>query len=148
LSPARLLAIGFIYACAAVAWFTLGASVVKRTGQSDHELTQEVTRLWGGRHHQVAPVASFERSRTVVEETSEKDDKGHVSVRRTTRTVTDTVPLPLTATRVDVVLDLDHRRKGLLWYDTYAVGFAGHYRVRNTDAEPHTVTVHFTFPAA
>jgi hypothetical protein len=148
LSPARLLCIGFIYACAAVAWFTLGASVVNRTGESDQQLTQEVTRLWGGRHHQLAPVASFERLRTVVEETSEKDAQGRVSVRRTTKTVTDTVPLPLTATRIDVVLDLDHRRKGLLWYDTYAVAFAGHYRVRNTDAEARTVTVHFTFPAS
>ena len=147
MSPARLLCIGFIYACAAVAWFTLGASVVNRTGQSDHQLTEEVARLWGGRHHQVAPLAWFERSRAVVEETSQKDAQGRVSVQRTTKTVTDTVPLPLIASRVDVALDLDHRRKGLLWYDTYAVAFAGHYRVRNTDAEPRTVIVHFTFPA-
>ena len=37
--------------------------------------------------------------------------------------------------RVAVDLDLDHRQKGLLWYSTYSVRFAGSYRFRNTTAD-------------
>src|SRR6185503_17624613 len=47
----------------------------------------------------------------------------------------------------DVALDLDHRQKGLLWYDTYAVDFRARYRVRNPDAEARTLGVQFTFPS-
>src|SRR6266545_6258829 len=41
-SSVRLLAIGFIYLCTAVAWSTLGASVVSRTGEFDSRLSKEV----------------------------------------------------------------------------------------------------------
>jgi hypothetical protein len=40
--------------------------------------------------------------------------------------------LPIDASRVTVNLLLDQRRKGLLWYNTYRVEFAGSYRVVNT----------------
>ena len=41
----RLFAIGFIFFCACVAWSTLGASVVSRTGESDQRLDKEVAQL-------------------------------------------------------------------------------------------------------
>jgi hypothetical protein len=148
LSPARLLSIGLIYAFTAVAWFTLGASLVSRTGQSDQQLSAEVAELWGGRHQQLAPAAWFERERTVSEGLPEKDAQGQVSVRTVTRTVTDRIPLPLSSSRLEVGLQLDHRRKGLLWYDTYAVAFRGQYRVRNTEPVERPVVVRFVFPAA
>ena len=143
----RLFAIGFIYCCTAVAWSTLGASLVARTGESDERLAKEVAQLWGGRHEQVAPTAAVDRPRQVQERVQERDGKGQVVTREVSRTVVDRVPLPLDASRVRVDLALDQRRKGLLWYATYGVGFTGTYRLHNPDAEERTVRAHFAFPS-
>lgn len=144
----RLIAIGFIFCATAVAWSTLGASLVSRTGESDQQLAKEVAQLWGGRHDQAAPTASVERPRQVTEQVAEKDAKGQLVVRDVSRTVADHVPLTLDASRLRVQIDLDQRQKGLLWYATYGVAFAGSYRVHNPDAEERTVLVHFAFPSA
>ncbi|HET8645629.1 MAG TPA: hypothetical protein VFO85_09090, partial [Vicinamibacteria bacterium] len=61
----RLLAIGFIFLCCSVAWFTLGGTVVSRSGESDAALAREVAQLWGGRHAQASPTACLERPRQV-----------------------------------------------------------------------------------
>ena len=63
----RLFAIGFIFVGAAVAWFTLGSSLVLRTGQLDGPLREEVALLWGGPHVQRAPEAWVERPDETVE---------------------------------------------------------------------------------
>jgi inner membrane protein CreD len=144
--PARLVAIAFIYVCTAVAWFTLGATVVNRTGASDAQLAAEVTKLWGGRHRQVAPAAWYERNRIVTEELEQRDKQGRPYT--VTRSVTDRIPAPLLSSRVTVRLALDQRRKGLLWYDTYGVTFAGRYEIHNPDAKERQVFVHFPFPSA
>ena len=144
----RLFAIGFIFLCTAVAWSTLGASVVSRTGESDERLAREVAQLWGGKHDQVAPSAAVERPREVTEHVQEKDAKGQLVTREVTRTVLDRVPVLLDASQVRVDLELDQRRKGLLWYATYGVAFAGTYRFHNPDAEERTMLVHFAFPSA
>jgi hypothetical protein len=144
----RLFAIGFIFLCAAVAWSTLGASVVSRTGESDERLAKEVARLWGGRHDQVAPTAAVERPREVTEQVQEKDVRGQLVTREVTRTVVDRVPVPLDSSRIGVDLTLDQRRKGLLWYATYGVTFAGTYAVHNPDDVERTLLVHFAFPSA
>ena len=144
----RLLAIGFIFVCTAVGWFTLGATVVDRTGQSDAALEQEVARLWGGRHQQVAPQIVLERPRRVVSEVEDKDGQGRVTKRKVTETVVDSVPLPLDQSRIRVALDLDPRRKGLLWYDTYSVTFHAAYQLHNPDPAPRRVIASLRFPSA
>jgi len=131
----RLFAIGFIFFCACVAWSTLGASVVSRTGESDERLAKEVARLWGGQHEQAAPAAVVERPRVVTEQVQEKDSRGQMVTRDVSRTVIDRVPIPLDSSRLKVDLALDQRRKGLLWYATYGVTFAGTYRLHNPDAQ-------------
>jgi hypothetical protein len=118
LSTSRIVAIGFIYGCTAMAWFILAGSIVQRTGESDARLAQEVAQLWGGRHTQAAPDAWIERPRLVVEDVEEKDDKGHVARRKVTKTVRDAVPVPIDSSRIEVGLTLAQRKKGLLWYDT------------------------------
>lgn len=148
MTPARLAAIGLIFVCCTLAWFTLGASVVSRSGESDATLGRQVAQLWGGQHVQAAPTACTERPREVSEDVEEKDDQGRTHKRRVTRTVVDCVAVPLTASRIEVDLKLDYRRKGLLWYDTYTVGFAGRYRIRNDDAQARPMVVRFTFPSA
>jgi len=141
------MAIGLIYVCTAVAWSTLGASVVSRTGQSDAQLSKEVAQLWGGRHSQVAPQVHVLRPRLVTELVQETNAQGVPVKREVTKTVQDAVSLPLRSSRVEVGLNLQHRQKGLLWYDTYSVGFSGRYRLRNPDDQPRTVTAEFRFPS-
>lgn len=148
MSPMRLLAVGFIFVCTAVGWFTLGATVVERTGASDAALGQEVSRLWGGRHQQVAPSVTMQRPRMFVREVEVKDERGRSVVRKVSEEVLDPVDLPLDQSRIRVGIDLDPRRKGLLWYDTYAVTFHGSYRIHNPDDGPRRVVVTFKFPSA
>jgi len=146
-SSIRLMAIGFIYLCTAVAWSTLGASVVSRTGESDARLSKEVAQLWGGRHNQIAPQTAVVRPRQVTETVQATDNLGQAVRREVTRTVEDHVAVPLRSSRVQVGLALQHRQKGLLWYDTYTVDLSGKYRVQNPDDEPRTVTAEFRFPS-
>ena len=55
--------------------------------------------------------------------------------------------MPLLRGNIDVDLDLEHRRKGLLWYDLYGVGFAGRYAVVVPEEVTGPVRVSFQFPA-
>src|SRR6185503_796590 len=112
-STARLLAVGLIFMSTTVAWSTLGASLVSRTGESDERLSREVAQLWGGRHNQVAPQATLWRPRQTVEMVTEPAGAGHPVVRQVTKTVMDAVPLPLRTSTVTVDLSLEHRQKGL-----------------------------------
>ena len=148
MSISRLLAIAAIFVLASLAWLALGTSLVARTGEFDSRLGQQVAQLWGGEHKQVAPRVWVERPRQVTEQVSEGVRDGKVLQRTTTRTVVDQAPVPLAKSQVDVDVKLAHRRKGLLWYDTYGVGFRGQYRIRNPDPVERTVGVEFTFPSA
>jgi hypothetical protein len=143
----RLLAIGFIFLCSAVAWSVLGGTVVSRTGEQDARLSQEVAQLWGGRHVQVAPQACLRRPRQVEEEVKEPDGRGGTVLRVVRRTVIDEVPLPAASSRVRVDLGLDQRRKGLLWYDTYTVALDADYRFVSPDPVDREVAVRFDFPS-
>jgi hypothetical protein len=148
MTTARLLAIAFIYLCAAAAWALLGGSLVVRTGESDARLSREVALLWGGTHVQVAPHVTVQRPRTVTEQIQDRDAQGRTVTREVTKQTLDSVTVPLDRNRVQVSLHLDQRQKGLLWYDTYAVRFSGHWRVRNPDATPRRLVVRFAFPSA
>jgi len=147
MSHARLLAVGFIYLCTALAWSVLGGTVVSRTGALDGRLAQEVAQLWGGRHEQVAPAVVLERPRVVKEQIQEKSADGRTLSRTVTRTVLDEIPLTPISSDVDIELSLDHRRKGLLWYDTYTVSFTGRYRFVSPDAQERHAVVRFGFPS-
>lgn len=133
----RLLAICFIFVSTAVAWFILGASVSTRTSQSKIEGGQQVASLWGGQHRQVAPRVFLNRIHQVSEQVTQEDDSGkEVSI-----------PLGLHSSSIDVRLNVDHRKKGLLWYDTYTVDFIGDYTVEVPARPGESVTVEFQFPS-
>jgi hypothetical protein len=141
-----LFAVAAIFVCSTIAWFVLGTSVVHRSGEFDGRLTQEVALLWGGPHRQRAPETWVLRPRVVTDEVEEKTDQGTLR-RSVTKTVIDHVPVPPASSRVQVDLALDHRQKGLLWYDTYGVRFAATYRLRNPDATPRELCARFVFPS-
>ena len=142
----RLFAIAVIFCGSALAWFVLGSSIVIRTGEFDHQIGQEVALLWGGPHNQFAPEGSIGRPREVSETVVESQEGKNVR-RQVTKTVTDWRPAPMVSTRADAMLDLAHRQKGLLWYDTYQVRFSATYTFENPDTVERPLRVTFKFPA-
>jgi inner membrane protein involved in colicin E2 resistance len=136
----RIIAIAFIFVCASVAWVILGATIFSRTYDSDQNLEGRVASLWGAPHTQSPPVASCEHTVPKTTETVENGKK-----KTTTEQLTVTDFLPVESSRIDVALDLDYRQKGLLWYSTYKVGYAGIYTFRNT-TDQNKVTFTLKFP--
>jgi Inner membrane protein CreD len=136
----RILPLAVIFACTTVAWIILGATILARTySPMSDELKSRVAASWGTEQKQSPPTANYQRAaiRTV------EDDKS-------TRTITksETVPLAVDASNIDVTLDLAHRQKGLLWYSTYAVGFTGDYSYTNSSGQDQNVTFALVFPAS
>ena len=138
----RIVAIIFIFACTTVAWMVLGATIFARTQSSDSALKGRVVSTWGTAQSQPAPNASTER---LVPKQIETTEAGRTVVR--TVEERETLSLPLEQSRIDVDLKLEHRRKGLLWYATYAVTYAGTYKFRNT-TDRDSVTFTLPFPAS
>src|ERR1700730_13664519 len=111
-----------IFLVTTAAWVFLGSSIMIRTESADSGLGPRVASTWGAPQQQTPPFAFT--SRTVQKQVRETTDKGV-----TTRIVEETVntPLPLEQSRVNVVLNLRQRQKGLLWFPTYSVDFKGAY---------------------
>jgi hypothetical protein len=153
----RILAIAFIFAVTSAAWLALGATIFARTQSSDRHLTGRVGSTWGTSQSQQAPVAFTERvERRVVESLDRRSLRGQSrtapapptdTTMARTETVRTRTPLSLDQTRADVAFELDHRRKGLLWYSTYAVSFDGTFRFTNTTPSD-SVIYEFPLPAA
>ncbi len=139
----RILAIAFIFLCTAAAWAILGATVFSRTYGMNSRLKGRVASTWGAQHEQRPPSASYTRS---VPKTTVTVEDGKRVERITQEEVP--VPLPIETNRIQVALDLDHRQKGLLWYSTYKVNFAGAYTFRNDSGKDQDVRFTWKFPEA
>lgn len=152
----RLFAIAFIFALTTAAWLLLGATIFQRTHSSDAQLRGRVGSTWGTAQAQQAPTAYTERVEERVLETPRRPPPGPrgdvateaaVPADARAERVRVRVPLSLEQTRAAVTFDLDHRQKGLLWYSTYGVSFAGTFRFRNTTASD-SVLLEFPLPAS
>jgi inner membrane protein involved in colicin E2 resistance len=138
----QILALAFIFVCTAIAWFILGANISSRTYGSNEQLQGHVASTWGTAQQQSPPTAAYfvhavEESTTV--------ENGKAVVHR--QTVQRQTFLPIQASRIHVNFHLTPRQKGLLWYSTYAVDFAGDYTFHNDTTEPQTVDFRLRFPA-
>jgi inner membrane protein involved in colicin E2 resistance len=138
----RIFAISFILVCTSVAWFILGATIQWRTSQFDDKLRAGVASIWGSPQEQRPPAATYE---TELLHQVETEIDGHKTIR--TETKRTAVALPVESSRIDVGLNLEHRQKGLLWYSTYVVDFAGVYTFRNPFGAPRLLTYQLKFPA-
>lgn len=147
MSLPKLIAILMIFLCTAAGWFILGASVVSRSRSSDHQLAAEVAALWGGPHVQLAPQVWMEELVKTTETVEEIDREGNSVVRHVTRSALERRALPLESSRILVDLELEYRRKGLLWYDLFEVDFSGRYKVRTPSEVTGPLSVSFRFPA-
>jgi inner membrane protein involved in colicin E2 resistance len=139
----RIIAIAFIFVCASVAWAILGGTIFSRTYSLDAIAQGRVTSTWGAPQNQAPPVASFKEKLARKEESTENGKKIVKTIEEEV-----TTPLPLESSVVDVSLDLEHRQKGLLWYSTYKVAFAGTYSFRNTTDKERTVNFALNFPTS
>jgi inner membrane protein involved in colicin E2 resistance len=137
----RIIAIAFIFVCASVAWAILGATIFSRTYDSAASSDNRVASTWGAPQNQAPPTASFQR---VVPKKEESTENGKKIVKTVNEEVT--IPLPLESSAIDVTLDLEHRQKGLLWYSTYKVAFAGAYGFRNTSDKEENISFVLTYP--
>lgn len=138
----RIAALIFIFGCTSVAWVILGTTIFTRTFSSDAKLNSKVGSTWGTKQEQTPPTATYEVTRT---ETQDIIENGRTFTK--TREVKSEVPLPLDASKIDIALDLQHRQKGLLWYSTYGVNFAGDYTFRNDTNADQLITFRLKFPA-
>jgi hypothetical protein len=126
----RILAIAFIFVCTSIAWAILGSTIFARTYDFQSSLGSRVAAIWGSAQLQKPPSASY----SVPVPGKPSETVAHY--------------LPLESSRVRAAFDLDHRQKGLLWYATYKVAYAGDYVIRNTSEQPQTVTFSLPFPVA
>lgn len=138
----QILAIIFIYVCTAIAWGILGGTVLQRTYSSDSTNGERINQLWGTAQSQSAPSFYYETKKQV-QQTSVKDGK------TVTEVVTETERhyVPIEKSDVKAAINLDYRKKGLLWYSTYKVHFGGAYKVSNPTGQPQTLHMEFPLPA-
>ena len=120
----------------------LGGTISSRTGSSNEQLQGRVASTWGTPQEQAPPTAAY----TITEVRNVARWENGASVVHEEKVATQ-VPVGLSASRVQVDFHLDPRQKGLLWYSTYQVQFAGDYSFRNNTAESQTFCFRFRFPA-
>jgi inner membrane protein involved in colicin E2 resistance len=131
----NIFALGVIFCGAALAWLILGATLVQRTQTSDEAQSAKLSSQWGSPQTQPAPQIT---ARVAV-------DTYNADKKRSERSYND-VAVPLRSSRIDVALELEQRRKGLLWYNLYDIGFHARYGIRNDTPVRH-LTLHFPFPS-
>jgi Inner membrane protein CreD len=138
----RIAAIVFIFACTTVAWAILGSTIFYRAYSSDSQLKGRVASNWGAPQEQTPPTATYVNkfSKRV---TSVENGKEITRSEEQPRLC----PLRLQKSRVNVALELDYRRKGLLWYSTYRIKFAGAYEFTNPEDTPRDITFTLHLPA-
>ncbi len=117
----RLFAIMFIFVMTALAWVILGRSLAERT-KVQGPAENKVAKLWGKAQNQAAPVFQVNNGGKLVNVQPD-------------------------ASKLDVQLNLEYRRVGLLWYPVYGVVFDGVYDVVNTGDKMMNYAAKFTPPA-
>ena len=123
-----------VFVGAAVAWGILGVTVYQRTDDAQNKLHSEVEGLWGAALKQRAPVLS------VVETVTGKDEKGNNYIKTVAH------PVAPESSDIKVALGYDPRRKGLLWYRTYAVDFDATYTVKHDYTNQPVLVAYLYYP--
>jgi len=138
----RIAAIVFIWFCTTVAWIVLGQTIFSRTFSSDEKLQSRVGSTWGTKQEQGPPRAHYSKNEPRLVEI---ESNGKKTIR--TEHVTTAYSIPLESSQINVDLNLSHRQKGLLWYSTYVVKFAGVFTFTNNTSDEQMVTFSLPFPA-
>ena len=116
---ARIVAIILIFAASTVGWVILGGITEFRTATQDRSLKEAVGQLWGTAHRQEAPNIYYIRKEKQEIASEEGEPPKYETIIMHVK-----APEALVKSDIDVSLNLEHRKKGLLWYSTYEVDFA------------------------
>ncbi len=165
----RILAIMAILLATSGAWVFLSATIDSRTNDRSFSMSDSVGGLWGDEQNQFAPIVNIaweEQRKSFVSEPDNKVTIGPIdrvekqvnsggnkereerSQNQAFRLIKDkhNKHIDLAGSVIKVDLDLDHRKKGLLWFSAYAVEFTGDYTVQNPLDRKVAVTMTFPFP--
>lgn len=138
----RFLAIAVIWFGCLAAWMILGSTLHVRSDSLTGSLRDGVHTLWGPPGRQAPPLATYKKKEIKEEIVIEQKTEG-TSKRTVQHETWVDVPIALDASKVDVKLDLQQQRKGLMWFPTYGVDFKARYTFLNDSAEAQDVTVSF-----
>jgi hypothetical protein len=134
----HILSIAGIFVCTCIAWWVLGASIYVRTHEGPGQHRAGVESAWGKPQVQQAPRAWY----------CELRPSPAAEIAQAPREQEDcSFDVPLAQSRIQTAFDLDHRRKGLIWYSTYGLDFRAAYRIPNPSDQPRRIYVEFTLPA-
>ena len=128
----RIAYLVLIYLGVTGAWAGLALTVEGRTHDKNEKLQGDVAQLWGEPQEQYAPEIDLL--------SAEEAAGDHFLEPGRVRHAPD-------GSEIDVSLGLEHRRRGLLWYPTYRVGFAGIYTITNPHDEDRFVRFSFGLPS-
>jgi inner membrane protein involved in colicin E2 resistance len=141
----RVFGIALIWMVAAIGWVTLGAVTENRKDVQQQKLRDGVQSLWGSPQVQAAPQLTFAWETQTLVQRTEQQDGATKQISELVAHQHEKTLLP-DASRIDVDLRSDLRRKGLLWYSLYDVGFDAGHRYVHAEKLAGTLHVRFDFP--
>ena len=138
----RIAAILLILGCTSIAWAILGTTIFARTYSAGSALSERVVSTWGAPQEQFPPVIAYQWQDVKIIEIEENGKK----VNRTQKQDMTTA-VPIEGSRITADFHIDYRQKGLLWFSTYAVNFAGLYTFHNSTSQEQDFLFRLPFPA-
>lgn len=108
MNSSRIALIVLIYISVSIAWMVLGTTITSRTTSAREQLRGDVEAMWGTPLKQTTPQMALRRIRT------EREIERGVPEPKPQTVVPD-------SNELSVDLDLDLRRRGLIWFRTYEV---------------------------
>lgn len=138
----RIAAITGIFVCSCVAWMALGTSIFLRSESAGSALSGRVGSTWGTAQEQHPPAVSYWVQETKTAEVEQNGQK----VKKT-ELVNVTRAVALDSSKVGADFHIDYRQKGLLWFSTYTVAFAGEYRFQNATGRDEMFMIRLPLPA-
>ncbi len=142
-----MIAIGFVWLGCAVAWVTLGSTIVARTGESSSALNSEVQQLWGPPLVQQPPRAVWKEIVRRKERMTSYGPQGQLIEQMVEKEVDVEHPIALVRSEVRASLEQRDRKKGLLWFPTYDIDFRAGYGFVNDTPEERDIVIHFPLAA-
>ena len=130
----RILPVLGIFLLVSMAWLTLSGTMLARSQSQHGSLVSKVDDLWGSAQMQRAPVFTMHWTTQ-----TEKKETVYNSEKEISETKTEWVTehhqrhIDPSSARVKSRLELDERRKGLVWFPLYTVDFNGAYTLNPID---------------
>jgi inner membrane protein involved in colicin E2 resistance len=142
----RLMGVVCVFVFAAFGWLVLGGVTSSRTSEQRGTLDGRVADLWGSPQMQQAPAFELHWTEQASKTEQITDDTGHTRTKTTVENVARVQSVDPMRSRIESDLHLDQRRKGLLWFPLYDVGFRGAWSYRHAEDVPRDLRIAFTLP--